>query len=308
MRSGYAGPVVRGPVLRAPKFVDMPSLVILGGGPAGDTCATVAATLGADVTLIDATSSGVRHTSGTASRRRPSSPPGGVGRARPRPDHGPLGRGSPRHRCPARAGGVDRGPSAPADHHPARLAAGRASSGGVVELKGPHEVVVDTNGVIEELSADYILVATGSRPRVPDFVTVDRERVLTTRDRPAAGDPRACHRDRLGRHRGRVHPHVRRARLEGHAARLAPAGAADQGRRGRRGARRRVPAAGHRVAQGYAGQRDRARRRRRSRPLRGRPHRRRLARAARGRLDSRTAKASASTPPGWTSTAPATSR
>ena len=50
------------------------------------------------------------------------------------------------------------------------------------ELKGPHEVVVDTNGVIEELSADYILVATGSRPRVPDFVTVDRERVLTTRD------------------------------------------------------------------------------------------------------------------------------
>ena len=36
--------------------------------------------------------------------------------------------------------------------------------------------------MIEELSADYIVVATGSRPRVPDFVTVDRERVLTTRD------------------------------------------------------------------------------------------------------------------------------
>ncbi len=31
----------------------MPSLVILGGGPAGNTCATVAATLGADVTLIE---------------------------------------------------------------------------------------------------------------------------------------------------------------------------------------------------------------------------------------------------------------
>ena len=38
--------------------------------------------------------------------------------------------------------------------------------------------MIDTNGVIEELSADYIVVATGSRPRVPDFVTVDRERVL----------------------------------------------------------------------------------------------------------------------------------
>jgi dihydrolipoamide dehydrogenase len=50
------------------------------------------------------------------------------------------------------------------------------------ELKGPHEVVVDANGAIEELSADYIVVATGSRPRVPDFVTVDHERVLITRD------------------------------------------------------------------------------------------------------------------------------
>src|SRR5882672_4160268 len=31
----------------------MPSLVILGGGPAGNTCASVAATLGADVTLVE---------------------------------------------------------------------------------------------------------------------------------------------------------------------------------------------------------------------------------------------------------------
>ena len=36
--------------------------------------------------------------------------------------------------------------------------------------------------MIEELSADFIVVATGSRPRVPDFVPVDHERVLTTRD------------------------------------------------------------------------------------------------------------------------------
>src|SRR5215467_6686507 len=53
---------------------------------------------------------------------------------------------------------------------------------GRAELKGPHEVVVDANGVIEEFSADFVVVATGSRPRVPDFVPVDRERVLTTRD------------------------------------------------------------------------------------------------------------------------------
>src|SRR5262249_51887552 len=53
---------------------------------------------------------------------------------------------------------------------------------GRAELKGPHEIVVDTEGAIEELSADYVVLATGSRPRVPDFVPVDHERVLTTRD------------------------------------------------------------------------------------------------------------------------------
>ena len=81
---------------------------------------------------------------------------------------------------------------------------------GRAELKGPHEVVIDTNGVIEELSADFVVVATGSRPRVPDFVPVDGERILTTRAGvPAARDPRAPRRDRFGRHRRGVHAHVR---------------------------------------------------------------------------------------------------
>ena len=79
------------------------------------------------------------------------------------------------------------------------------------ELKGPHEVVVDTNGVIEELSADFIVVATGSRPRVPDFVPVDRERVLTTRDAyPPPEIPEHAIVVGLRRHRRRVHAPVRR--------------------------------------------------------------------------------------------------
>src|SRR5262249_37920480 len=53
---------------------------------------------------------------------------------------------------------------------------------GTARFKGPHEIVVETAGGLEELSADYVVVATGSRPRVPDFVTVDHERVLVTRD------------------------------------------------------------------------------------------------------------------------------
>ena len=52
---------------------------------------------------------------------------------------------------------------------------------GVGRLGGPHTVVVDTADGSEELAADAILVATGSRPRVPDWCRPDGDRVLTTR-------------------------------------------------------------------------------------------------------------------------------
>ena len=49
-------------------------------------------------------------------------------------------------------------------------------------LAGPHTVVVGAeDGSQEELEADAIVVATGSRPRVPDWASPDGERVLTTR-------------------------------------------------------------------------------------------------------------------------------
>jgi len=51
----------------------------------------------------------------------------------------------------------------------------------VGRLKGPHEVVVDTDAGVEELTADAILLSTGSRPRIPDWAEPDGERVLTTR-------------------------------------------------------------------------------------------------------------------------------
>src|SRR5690606_2451222 len=53
---------------------------------------------------------------------------------------------------------------------------------GTARLKGPHEVVVDTPAGVREIEADAILLATGSRPRIPDWAPVDGERVLTTRD------------------------------------------------------------------------------------------------------------------------------
>ncbi len=52
---------------------------------------------------------------------------------------------------------------------------------GSARLKGPHEVVAETAGSVEELAADAVLLATGSRPRVPEWARPDGQRVLTTR-------------------------------------------------------------------------------------------------------------------------------
>src|SRR5439155_4505123 len=151
----------------------MPSLVILGGGPAGNTCATVAATLGADVTLVE------REIVGGAAHLWDCIPSkaliatGGelveLDRAHTMglKAEGRLDIDALRERVASIEGRLHQLISTQLDSQQVRVIRGAG------ELKGPHEVVVDTHGVIEELSADYILIATGSRPRVPDFVTVD---------------------------------------------------------------------------------------------------------------------------------------
>ena len=52
---------------------------------------------------------------------------------------------------------------------------------GSARLVGPHCVVVDAENGTHELDADAILIATGSRPRLPEWAPIDGERVLTTR-------------------------------------------------------------------------------------------------------------------------------
>jgi dihydrolipoamide dehydrogenase len=49
-------------------------------------------------------------------------------------------------------------------------------------LQGPHVVVAETEDGSEQLDADFVVLATGSRPRVPDWAPVDGERILTTRE------------------------------------------------------------------------------------------------------------------------------
>ncbi|HMF82513.1 MAG TPA: FAD-dependent oxidoreductase [Acidimicrobiia bacterium] len=156
-------------------------VVILGGGPAGNTCATVAATLGAQVTLVERdVIAGAAHLWDCI----PSKSMIATG--------GELAELARAHTMGLRAeGGVDldalreRVSSIEEKLHKSivellesqnvRLLRGRG------RLKGPHEIVVETPSGIEELEAEFIVIATGSRPRVPEFAPVDGERVLTTR-------------------------------------------------------------------------------------------------------------------------------
>jgi len=157
-------------------------LVIIGGGPAGNSAATHAARLGAEVTLIeDDIVGGSAHlrdcipskamiaTGGASSFLRRVR---GMGLVEVDPSIDIEG-------LRTRIQGIE-------DHLEAsvvdlltsqrvRMLRGRG------RLKGPHEVVADTDEGVVELEADAILLSTGSRPRIPEWAEVDGEQVLTTR-------------------------------------------------------------------------------------------------------------------------------
>ncbi len=52
---------------------------------------------------------------------------------------------------------------------------------GTGRLAGPNQVIAETGDGPVEIEADAILLATGSRPRLPEWAPVDGERVLSTR-------------------------------------------------------------------------------------------------------------------------------
>jgi dihydrolipoamide dehydrogenase len=156
-------------------------LVIIGGGPAGNTCASVAATLGAEVTLVE------RDVIGGAAHLWDCIPSkaliatGGelseLQRARLMglQASGTLDIDALRERVKSIETRLHSSIRELLVSQDVRLLEGTA------RFKGPHEIVVDTGTGLEEMEADVMLVATGSRPRVPEWAPVDGERVLTTR-------------------------------------------------------------------------------------------------------------------------------
>lgn len=155
--------------------------VIIGGGPAGNTAASVAATLGAQVTLVESEIiGGAAHLLDCIPSKAMIATGGALGelsRARTMglAAEGKLDIEALRQRITDIEARLNTQMIEQLTSQGVQLVRGTG------RLKGPHEVVVDTSHGVEELEADAVLVATGSRPRIPDWVSVDGERVLTTR-------------------------------------------------------------------------------------------------------------------------------
>ena len=159
-------------------------MVIIGGGPAGHSCATTAARLGAEVVLIE------RDTIGGAAHLWDCIPSKAM-----------IATGNARQflRRSARMGLAEVGSDVDLDQLRDRLKGIEARLENTVrgllasqrvELVDGFGRLVDANTAVATLPdgtertfhADIVVLSTGSRPRIPDWAPVDGERVLSTRD------------------------------------------------------------------------------------------------------------------------------
>ena len=156
-------------------------LVIIGGGPAGNTCATVAATLGAEVTLIEReVIGGAAHLWDCIPSKALIATGGELGEITRAQTMGLQAEGT------LDVEALERRIDSIEGRLRASLGEALVSQGirvlkGTGRLADPRTVLAETADGTEELAADFVVVATGSRPRVPGFAPVDGERVLTTR-------------------------------------------------------------------------------------------------------------------------------
>ena len=162
--------------------------VIIGGGPAGNTAATYAARLGAEVTLIERdVIGGAAHLWDCIPSKTMIATGGAMAFIRRLEGMG----------LEERVAEVDvEALTERIESIKKRLqrsTTGLLSSQGVELVHGsarflsPHDIeitTVDDDGapVVRSIVADAVLVATGTRPRIPEWCEPDGERVLTTRD------------------------------------------------------------------------------------------------------------------------------
>ncbi|HEX2024681.1 MAG TPA: FAD-dependent oxidoreductase [Acidimicrobiales bacterium] len=156
--------------------------VIIGGGPAGNSAATTAARLGAEVTLVERdVVGGAAHLWDCIPSKAMIATGGAMSFARRSP-----GMGLAHREAELDFDALKRRINDIEDHLNQTVSdlltsQGVRIMGGTGRLTGPHEVAVEGDGGTEELTADAIVLATGSRPRIPDWCRPDGDRVLSTR-------------------------------------------------------------------------------------------------------------------------------
>ena len=157
--------------------------VIIGGGPAGHTAATHAARLGAQVTVVERDIiGGAAHLLDCIPSKTMIATGGAMTFSRRL-----AGMGLERLDAEVDVEGLTDRIANIKQHLSASTTQLLESQGvrlirGTGRFLGPHEVEVRSLEGVEVLTADAVLVATGSRPRIPDWCHPDGQRILTTRD------------------------------------------------------------------------------------------------------------------------------
>ncbi len=145
--------------------------VIIGGGPAGTAAASHAARLGAKVALVESDIvGGTAHLRDCIPSKTMIATGGALSFARRIEGMG-LNFLDAQVDLDTPCGHRVRGDPAPPPLIPTvqlLISQGVRIIRGTGRLKGPHDVLVDTEEGIEELAGDAILVCTGSRARIPD--------------------------------------------------------------------------------------------------------------------------------------------
>ena len=162
----------------------MPTLriCVLGGGPAGHSCASVAARLGAEVTLVEKDIVGGAANLWDCIPSKAMIAAGGVMSFVSRATGMGLDPVTPtmdlaglREYIESTQSTLNKSLLRILDSQGVDIITGTGS------LVGPHEVVAETADGRREITADVVVLATGSRPRVPEWCKPDGRRILTTR-------------------------------------------------------------------------------------------------------------------------------
>ncbi len=157
--------------------------MIIGGGPAGNTAATYAARLGAQVTVVERdVVGGAAHLWDCIPSKTMIATGGAMSFLRRSTGMG-LEQAIAEVDTEALSGRIEgikdhlrQGTTELLTSQGVRLARG------VARFIGPNEVEVTGVDGVERLEFDNALISTGSRPRIPDWCTPDGDRILTTRD------------------------------------------------------------------------------------------------------------------------------